>query len=184
MTQIIERPPVDAPRPRVPANRRRGGLLAPVFWIRKHILAISIAALLVWLIAGPMGLLINMSFRHGTPARPSALTMDNYLQVYGSSLTYSTLLNTVIYAGAVSVVSLLLATVFAWLVERTDMPGRNLVWVAMLIPLAMPGMLSAMSWILLGSPRSAQSTSGYGTCSVWSGSTWTVVRSTSTRFTG
>ena len=45
--------------------------------------------------------------------------MDNYLQVYGSSLTYSTLLNTVIYAGAVSVVSLLLATVFAWLVERT-----------------------------------------------------------------
>jgi iron(III) transport system permease protein len=153
MTQTIERPPVDAPRPRVPVNRRRGGLLAPVLWIRKHVLAVSIAALLVWLIAGPMGLLINMSFRHGTPARPSAPTLDNYLQVYGSSLTYSTLLNTVIYAGAVSVVSLLLATVFAWLVERTDMPGRNLVWVTMLIPLAMPGMLSAMSWILLGSPK-------------------------------
>ena len=152
MTQTIERPPVGAPPPRVPANRHRGAL-APVRWIRKHILAVAIAALLLWLIAGPMSFLINMSFRQGTPARPSGFNLENYQEVYGSSLTYSTLLNTVIYAGAVSLISLLLATIFAWLVERTDMPGRNIVWVAMLVPLAMPGMLSAMAWILLGSPK-------------------------------
>jgi iron(III) transport system permease protein len=121
--------------------------------MRTHALALGIAALLVWLIAGPMAYLLNMSFRQGTPAKPTGITLENFLQVYGSSLTYSTLLNTVIYAGAVSLISLVLATVFAWLVERTDMPGRNLVWVAMLIPLAMPGMLSAMSWVLLGSPK-------------------------------
>lgn len=97
--------------------------------------------------------LINMSFREGTPARPKNFTLDNYAHVYGQAVTYTTLLNTVIYAGAVSVISLFLATIFAWLVERTDMPGRNLVWVAMLIPIAMPGMLSAMAWILLGSPE-------------------------------
>ncbi len=127
--------------------------MAPITWVRKHMLALGIAALLLWLIAGPMTFLVNMSFRQGTPARPEGFNLENYQQVYGSALTYSTLLNTVIYAGTVSVISLALATIFAWLVERTDMPGRNLVWVAMLIPLAMPGMLSAMSWILLGSPK-------------------------------
>jgi iron(III) transport system permease protein len=154
MTQTMERPPVGAPPPRAPAARRRtGAAMASIKWIRKHILALGIAALLLWLIAGPMAYLINMSFRQGTPARPKGFNLQNYLQVYGSSLTYSTLFNTVIYAGTVSLISLALATIFAWLVERTDMPGRNLVWVAMIIPLAMPGMLSAMSWILLGSPK-------------------------------
>ena len=153
MTQTMERPPVGAPPPRVPVVRRRRGAMAPITWVRKHILALGIAALLLWLIAGPMTFLINMSFRQGTPARPEGFNLENYQQVYGSALTYSTLLNTVIYAGTVSLISLALATIFAWLVERTDMPGRNLVWVAMLIPLAMPGMLSAMSWILLGSPK-------------------------------
>lgn len=153
MTQTMERPPVGAPPPRVPVVRRRRGAMAPITWVRKHVLALGIAALLLWLIAGPMTFLINMSFRQGTPARPEGFNLENYQQVYGSGLTYSTLLNTVIYAGTVSLISLALATIFAWLVERTDMPGRNLVWVAMLIPLAMPGMLSAMSWILLGSPK-------------------------------
>lgn len=153
MTQTMERPPVGAPPPRVPVVSRRNGAMAPITWVRKHMLALGIAALLLWLIAGPMTFLINMSFRQGTPARPEGFNLENYQQVYGSALTYSTLLNTVIYAGTVSLISLALATIFAWLVERTDMPGRNLVWVAMLIPLAMPGMLSAMSWILLGSPK-------------------------------
>lgn len=153
MTSTIERPPVGAPPPRPPSRKRPRGVAGVAQWAKKNGLPIGIGFLLLWLIAGPMGFLINMSFRHGTPARPSSPTLDNYIEVYGSSLTYSTLLNTVIYAGGVSIISLFLATLFAWLVERTDMPGRNLVWVAMLIPLAMPGMLSAMSWILLGSPK-------------------------------
>ena len=69
------------------------------------------------------------------------------------SQTYPALINTLIYAGVVSVISLTLATLFAWLVERTDMPGRNWAWTMMLIPLAMPGILRSMAWILLLSPN-------------------------------
>jgi iron(III) transport system permease protein len=47
-----------------------------------------------------------------------------------------------------------MATIFAWLVERTDMPGANWAWTMMLLPLAMPGILRSMAWILLLSPRS------------------------------
>src|SRR5262245_9776154 len=104
MTQTMERPPVGAPPPRAPINRGKGAALAPVKWIRKHTLALGIAALLLWLIAGPMAFLINMSFSQGTPARPKGFNLENYQQVYGSSLTYSTLLNTVIYAGTVSLI--------------------------------------------------------------------------------
>ena len=80
--------------------------------------------------------------------------MGNYRTVYLNQLTYPALLNTLIYATAVSAISLTFATIFAWLVERTDMPGTNWAWTMMLLPLAMPGILRSMSWILLLSPRS------------------------------
>jgi iron(III) transport system permease protein len=48
---------------------------------------------------------------------------------------------------------LALAVVFAWLVERTDMPFRGLAWTAVLLPLAIPGVLFALSWMLLLAPR-------------------------------
>ena len=153
MTQTMERPPVGC----TAAARARNAKAQRCDWLRSldpqaHAGARyrSIAALAD---RRSDGLLINMSFRQGTPARPYGIRPRQLPTGLRLALTYSTLLNTVIYAGAVSVVSLRLATIFAWLVERTDMPGRNLVWVAMLIPLAMPGMLSAMSWILLGSPK-------------------------------
>jgi iron(III) transport system permease protein len=94
------------------------------------------------------------SLREGNFISPGAFTLGNYRTVYFNSLTYPALLNTLIYAVAVSGISLTMATVFAWLVERTDMPGANWAWTMMLLPLAMPGILRSMAWILLLSPRS------------------------------
>ena len=42
---------------------------------------------------------------------------------------------------------------FAFLTERTDLPYRNVAWGLMLVPMAMPGLLFAVSWTLLLSPR-------------------------------
>ena len=48
---------------------------------------------------------------------------------------------------------LVLGTVLAWLVERTDLPGRGLVRVMIILPLATPPLLLAIAWVLLLSPR-------------------------------
>jgi iron(III) transport system permease protein len=122
--------------------------------LRRHSLAFGIAALLLWVVAAPIIMLVLSSLREGNFITPGAFTFGNYKTVYLTSLTYPALLNTLIYAVAVSAISLTLATVFAWLVERTDMPGANWAWTMMLLPLAMPGILRSMSWILLLSPRS------------------------------
>lgn len=121
--------------------------------IKANSLSIGIAFLLVWIVGAPVVTLIVSSLRHGDFISPGPFTLDNYKTVYLGAQTYPALINTLIYAGVVSAISLTLATVFAWLVERTDMPGKNLAWTMMLIPLAMPGILRSMAWILLLSPN-------------------------------
>lgn len=122
--------------------------------LKKNSLSLIITFLLLWVVAAPIIMLLSSSLREGNFITPGAFTVGNYRTVYLSALTYPALVNTLIYAVAVSAISLTMATVFAWLVERTDMPGTNFAWTMMLIPLAMPGILRSMAWILLLSPRS------------------------------
>ena len=121
--------------------------------IKENSLSVGIAFLLVWIVGAPVVTLIVSSLRQGDFISPGPFTLDNYKTVYLGAQTYPALINTLIYAGVVSAISLTLATVFAWLVERTDMPGKNWAWTMMLIPLAMPGILRSMAWILLLSPN-------------------------------
>ena len=122
--------------------------------LKNNALSLGITFLLLWVVAAPIIMLLLSSLREGNFITPGAFTLGNYRTVYMSALTYPALVNTLIYAVAVSFISLTMATIFAWLVERTDMPGANWAWTMMLLPLAMPGILRSMSWILLLSPRS------------------------------
>lgn len=122
-------------------------------WLKRHFLSLSISAALLWVVGIPIVFVVVFSFLDGTPVAPGNFTVENYSRAYGTPQLFSALSNTIVYAVVVSVVSLAMATVFAWLLERTDMPGRNSAWVMMLLPIAMPGMLSSMAWILLLSPK-------------------------------
>lgn len=133
------------------------GLAVPAnaIWrfLREHGLVFFITALLLWVVGAPIGFLTWFSFHRGSPINPGEFTFNNYLTVYSSPLTYPALLNTVIYAGVVTVFGLGLAALLAWLVERTDMPCRDFAWTVMLLPLAMPGLLASMAWILMLQPK-------------------------------
>src|SRR5680860_581474 len=120
---------------------------------RENAVALIVGAMLIWLVGGPLIFLVRMSLGTGSPADPGALTFSNFTQIASFPETYPAVLNTIVYSAGVSFVSLFLAVAAAWLIERTDMPGRNLAWVAVLAPLAVPGMLASMSWILLLTPR-------------------------------
>lgn len=122
-------------------------------WIRSHYLALLIAIALLWVVGVPILSVINFSFRDGSPADPGGFTLENFRRAYGNPQTLPALRNTFVYAIAVSVFSVVVATLLAFLLERTDMPFRNAAWVAMILPIAMPGMLTSMAWILMLSGR-------------------------------
>jgi len=113
----------------------------------------GVAVVMLWLVLVPLGQLVLNSFRIGHPAVPSPFTLQNYVVGFTNPLTYQMIWNTLFFAGAGTLLTVSIAVLFAWLTERTDMPGRNLAWSLLLIPLAMPGFLFSISWIFLLDPR-------------------------------
>ncbi|HWP60297.1 MAG TPA: iron ABC transporter permease [Candidatus Acidoferrales bacterium] len=112
-----------------------------------------ITAFLIFLVFIPLARLLLSSFQLGHPAIPEGWTLRNYVAAYSMPLFYQALGSTIAISAAGTLITLAIAVLFAWLVERTDMPFRNLAWVLILIPMAMPGALFAMGWALLLAPK-------------------------------
>ncbi|MGH7846303.1 MAG: ABC transporter permease, partial [Candidatus Binatia bacterium] len=119
-----------------------------------NVILVAAVICVAWLIVVPMVLLFLNSLRVGPPSFfGGELTLRNYIAAFTHQHFFGALTNTVIFSGVASLGSLTTAIVFAWLIERSDMPFRNAAWVAMLLPLAMPGIIFALSWMLLLLPE-------------------------------
>ncbi len=111
------------------------------------------AAFTVLIVLVPLITLVIFSFRQGTPWQPGSFTFRNYAIAYSNALTYKMFVNTAVLAALSTALSTVVAVFFAYLTERTDMPFRNVAWGLMLVPMAIPGLLFAMSWTFLLSPN-------------------------------
>jgi iron(III) transport system permease protein len=121
--------------------------------IRSHAVLIAITAFLVFLVLIPLVRLLLSSFQLGHPAVPSGWSLQNYIAAYTMPRFYEALGTTVLLSAVGTFITLAIAVLFAWLIERTDMPLRNLAWTLILIPMAIPGVLFALGWGLLLSPK-------------------------------
>ncbi|HEY3917770.1 MAG TPA: iron ABC transporter permease [Stellaceae bacterium] len=81
------------------------------------------------------------------------LTLRNYAQTWLDPSTYALFGNTAIYVLGSTALGITVATMLAWLVERTDMRGKAWVYACVPMTLAVPGMLQSMAWVLMLSPR-------------------------------
>lgn len=79
--------------------------------------------------------------------------MQNYLEVYSSPSTYRVIKNTFVYTIGTVALSLSGGTALAWVLARTDIPFKTFFFVGITMSTAMPGLLQAMAWVLLLSPR-------------------------------
>ncbi len=116
----------------------------------------AIFFLVFFLVAAPLSFLILGSFstaRLPTDFSLSTMGLVNYIKVYSDPGTIELFVNTVIYVAGSTALGLVLAVSLAWLVESTNMPGKTLVYAGVPMSLAVPGMLQAMAWVLLFSPR-------------------------------
>lgn len=83
----------------------------------------------------------------------SELSLVNYEDVWFDPDTYAVFSNTAIYVTGATAFGIALAASLAWLVERTNIPGKIWIYAGVPMTLAMPGMLQAMAYVLLLSPR-------------------------------
>jgi iron(III) transport system permease protein len=116
----------------------------------------ALFALVLLLVAMPVLFLVLGSFsRARLPSEFSfaTLTVANYAKVWSDPGTYAVFSNTLLFATGSVAVGITIAATLAWLVERTDLPLKPLVYGGVPMTLAMPGMLQAMAWVLLLSPR-------------------------------
>src|SRR5262245_61123079 len=121
--------------------------------IKANLVLIVVTGFLLLLILVPLVRLIINSFQLGHPAMPEGWTLQNYLSAYSLPAFYCALGTTVVLSVLGTVITLSMAILFAWLIERTDMPLRNLAWAFILIPMAIPGVLFALGWALLLAPK-------------------------------
>lgn len=150
MDQALARSPVLRSRPPTAAQSllTRGRRLRG-----EHIFYLVIVSIALFLVLAPMVTLIYSSFLTGRPGIPGAQwTLENYITAYTNPRSYQAILNSFLYAGGGTLISVFFAIIMAWAIERTNMPLRNLAFPMMLVPLAIPGMLFSISWILLLSP--------------------------------
>ena len=121
--------------------------------IKNHLVLILVTGLLLLLILVPLVRLILSSFQFGHPAMPEGWTLQNYFAAYSLPAFYRALATTVLLSAVGTSITMTIAILFAWLIERTDMPFRNLAWSLILIPMAIPGVLFALGWALLLAPK-------------------------------
>jgi iron(III) transport system permease protein len=111
------------------------------------------AGILVYLAVMPLVMLLWGSFQEEVAPREFVFTLQNYIDAYASPHTYSTFRNSLIFAISSAVLAFTLGTLLAWLVERTNTPFRSAFLPLSLVPLIIPGVLEAISWIFLLSPK-------------------------------
>ena len=81
------------------------------------------------------------------------LSLANYAQLFRVRRFQEAMRNSLLLGIASSVFGMLIGTLLAWLVARTNMPFRRLVRVCVLGSFAVPAFVNALSWVLLAGPN-------------------------------
>ena len=113
----------------------------------------GLLTLLIVMVGVPLVMVVLMSLRTGFPGEGGPLTVANFIAVYTTPSTYKILLNTLSFALGTVIVALAFAVPLVWLLNRTDIPFKNTIYVLMTVGILIPVFLRTIAWILLLSPR-------------------------------
>jgi iron(III) transport system permease protein len=135
-----------APLPR----ERRGG-----FDFTRAILLV-VVAFLVYQVVVPLAFLLWGSLKSSRPTDADYLTLNltlqNYVDALGGTEFWQAMGNTVVYAFGSTILSAVLGVALAIIVARTDAPFRGMISTLTYVRIIIPGLLTAIAWVFLGSP--------------------------------
>ena len=87
------------------------------------------------------------------PFESTVTTLGNYTAVFTNPAMLPIFLDTFLFTAGSLAVGLPLAILLAWLLERSAIPWRAWIAIAILVPMTIPSLLSAIAWIQLLDPR-------------------------------
>jgi iron(III) transport system permease protein len=112
---------------------------------------------LVYQVVIPFAMIIWTSLKTSRPGQPDFLifsfTLANYARAFGTGSFWTATWNTLLFAGAATVVSFVVGAFIAWVTERTNTPLAKLIGLALAGRTIVPGILIVISWILIASPN-------------------------------
>ena len=117
-----------------------------------HAALAVLLAVLLFLTAYPMAMLVYGSLSTAPPGEIGHFSLDGYRAML-SGPNALTLLNTVGLSLVKTVLSMALALFLAWIVARTDTPGRGTLEMLITLPFYIPPILTAVAWGMLATPR-------------------------------
>ena len=94
------------------------------------------------------------SFTSGRLGFDVGLNLANYARVFNDKDIIPMLSNSIIYAAGAALLGTALGALLAWIVARTNTPGKALVELMPLYPILMPTIMKNIAWILLLAPKS------------------------------
>jgi iron(III) transport system permease protein len=114
---------------------------------------LSIAGFAGLSILSLLGMIVWMSLRSGVPGQESIYTLKNYVTLLADPYTYRVMKTTLLFAAITISVSVPLGFIFAWFIERTNMPGKTVAMSVLSVGILFPTFLKAMGWVFLLHPR-------------------------------
>jgi iron(III) transport system permease protein len=122
-------------------------------WSAQKLAGYAVAAVAAVLVLYPVFYLLQAAFDVGDPQTrpPTAYGLDNFRVL----LNYPRImLNTLVVSFAATVMALVIGFVMAWILARTNVPGRRAFEQLMAVPYYLTPLLGALAWSMLGSPES------------------------------
>ncbi len=115
----------------------------------RPVFACGIAAYFIVAVALPLAVLVYASllpfYMQPSAAAFAAMSFGNYISVFSLSVAANAFKNSVLLAMASATAVMLLMTVAAWLVTRTQLAGRSLLDLLTFSPLIVPGLVLGIS---------------------------------------
>ena len=119
-----------------------------------RLLPLPLYLVLTVIVLVPLGYLLFASVRTGSPMQPGAtFTLDNLASIWIDPTYFRVLGNTLWMALLVTIFSIVIGVALAWLIARTNIPGKRLWEVIVPLPLFLSPFASAVAWMILGSER-------------------------------
>src|ERR1043166_5811061 len=124
-----------------------------VEWSTQTVVGGAVAAVAAVLVLYPIYFRFQAALNVGDPEAkpPTDYGLDNFAAL---GRYWEILLNTVTVSLAATVLALLFGFVTAWILSRTNVPGRHVLEQLMAIPYYVTPLLGAFAWSLLGAPES------------------------------
>ena len=114
----------------------------------RNLIVFVVAALIAYLGLVPLGFLLEQTF-----VKSGHLSLANLREAYTTIGLGRMTLNSLAFAFGSTAVAMVLGTALAYLIVRTDVPFKPLMFAASLVPLIIPGILHTIAWIFLASPQ-------------------------------